>query len=99
MHNKYMIVDSAFILTGSFNWTYQAGKSNQENVVIVDNDFLVKKYDNNFGQLWAQFSGNELEHQQHVAASRIQKHVRQHNAKRKGDRRQRNRDPDYSWGR
>jgi cardiolipin hydrolase len=62
MHNKYMCVDSAFVLTGSFNWTYQAGKSNQENVIVVDDDFLVKKYDNNFSQLWAQFSGNELEH-------------------------------------
>ena len=28
MHNKYMIVDSAYVLTGSFNWTFQAGKSN-----------------------------------------------------------------------
>ena len=36
MHNKYMIVDSLFLVTGSFNWTFQAGKSNQENVVVVD---------------------------------------------------------------
>lgn len=87
MHNKYMVVDSAFILTGSFNWTFQAGKSNQENVVVVDDSFIVSKYNNNFNQLWSQFSGNELEHKEHVAASKIQNHVRQHKAKAKGDRR------------
>ena len=26
MHNKFMIVDSLFLVTGSFNWTFQAGK-------------------------------------------------------------------------
>ena len=28
MHNKFMIVDQTFLVTGSFNWTFQAGKSN-----------------------------------------------------------------------
>lgn len=28
MHNKFVIVDGIFLLTGSFNWTVQAGKSN-----------------------------------------------------------------------
>ena len=31
MHNKFMVVDSVFLITGSFNWTFQAAKSNQEN--------------------------------------------------------------------
>ena len=39
MHNKFMIVDSLFLVTGSFNWTFQAGKSNQENVVVIDGDY------------------------------------------------------------
>ena len=65
MHNKYMIVDSIFIVTGSFNWTFQAGKSNQENVVVVDGDYFIQKYNANFQELWAQFSGNELERKQH----------------------------------
>lgn len=28
MHNKFMIVDKTYLVTGSFNWTFQAGKSN-----------------------------------------------------------------------
>ena len=60
MHNKYMIVDSLFLVTGSFNWTFQAGKSNQENVIVVDGDFYIDKYVENFEELWKQFSGNQI---------------------------------------
>lgn len=28
MHDKFMVVDKAFVMTGSFNWTYQAGSHN-----------------------------------------------------------------------
>jgi phosphatidylserine/phosphatidylglycerophosphate/cardiolipin synthase-like enzyme len=28
MHNKFMVVDSKFLVTGSFNWTFQAGSHN-----------------------------------------------------------------------
>ena len=28
MHNKFAVVDDTFLITGSFNWTVQAGKSN-----------------------------------------------------------------------
>mmetsp|Transcript_33640 Transcript_33640/g.45234 ORF Transcript_33640/g.45234 Transcript_33640/m.45234 type:complete len:147 (+) Transcript_33640:220-660(+) len=28
MHNKFMVVDDEFVLTGSFNWTFQAGSKN-----------------------------------------------------------------------
>ena len=41
MHNKYMIVDSLYLVTGSFNWTFQAGKSNQENVIVVDGPYYI----------------------------------------------------------
>ena len=61
MHNKYMIVDSAFLVTGSYNWTVQAGKNNQENVIVVDDKYFLQKYNGNFGDLWSQFSDNELE--------------------------------------
>jgi phosphatidylserine/phosphatidylglycerophosphate/cardiolipin synthase-like enzyme len=61
MHNKYMVVDDTFVLTGSFNWTFQAGKSNQENVVVVDDEHIVEAYCDNFDDLWAEFADNEVE--------------------------------------
>lgn len=76
MHNKYLIVDDLFVLTGSFNWTFQAGKSNQENVVVVDDDYIVHKYSENFNDLWVQFSGNAVEMEEHHAAKKIQKSYR-----------------------
>mgnify|MGYP001947863784 CR=1 FL=1 len=52
MHNKFMVVDNTFLLTGSFNWTFQAGKSNQENLLVVDHPFYIEKYVAEFEKLW-----------------------------------------------
>lgn len=35
MHNKYMVLDDTYIVTGSFNWTKKAVVSNRENLVII----------------------------------------------------------------
>ncbi len=56
MHNKFMIVDKVFLVTGSFNWTFQAGKSNQENVVVLDGKYYIDKYVAEFANLWGQFA-------------------------------------------
>merc|ERR1711879_710615 len=58
---KFMVVDDEFLMTGSFNWTFQAGKSNQENLLVVDHPFYVKKYVQEFEKLWKQFDKNEVE--------------------------------------
>lgn len=76
MHNKFMVVDSMFLITGSFNWTFQAGKSNQENVVVVDGEYYINKYNQEFNNLWSQFADNELERKQAQAATKIQKQFR-----------------------
>ena len=34
-HNKFVTIDGAILITGSFNWTRQAVLSNQENLVIL----------------------------------------------------------------
>lgn len=36
MHNKVLIVDMRIVATGSFNWTAQAHKLNDENLVIIE---------------------------------------------------------------
>jgi len=44
MHNKYCIIDSSTIITGSYNWTNKA-KTNNENVIIIKNDLqLIDKF-------------------------------------------------------
>jgi phosphatidylserine/phosphatidylglycerophosphate/cardiolipin synthase-like enzyme len=52
MHNKFMVVDNAFLLTGSFNWTFQAGANNQENLLVVDHPYYLEKYTAEFENLW-----------------------------------------------
>jgi len=72
MHDKFMVVDHMFVLTGSFNWTFQAGSHNQENVLVVDHPYYCEKYDTEFNKLWTQFSKNEVD-ARHQAAKTIQK--------------------------
>ena len=43
-HNKYMVIDGKIVLTGSFNWSKNAEKSNRENLVKIYNQELAQKY-------------------------------------------------------
>lgn len=81
MHDKFMVVDSTFVLTGSFNWTFQAGSNNQENVLVVDHPYYIEKYETEFNHLWLQFEKNEVLKQQTAAAKTIQKQYRSNEAK------------------
>jgi phosphatidylserine/phosphatidylglycerophosphate/cardiolipin synthase-like enzyme len=60
MHNKFMVVDGVFLLTGSFNWTFQAGANNQENLLVVDHPFYIERYTAEFEKLWTQFAAQEV---------------------------------------
>jgi phosphatidylserine/phosphatidylglycerophosphate/cardiolipin synthase-like enzyme len=54
-HNKVMIIDGETLITGSFNFTAAAEKSNAENLLVIKNArALVAKYEANW-----------LEHQRH----------------------------------
>jgi phosphatidylserine/phosphatidylglycerophosphate/cardiolipin synthase-like enzyme len=47
-HNKVMVIDSATILTGSFNFTKAAEEKNAENLLVIkDAPELVKVYEAN----------------------------------------------------
>ena len=52
MHNKFMIIDQKFLVTGSFNWTFAAVKHNQENIVVIDGKYYISKYHDEFCKLW-----------------------------------------------
>ena len=56
MHHKFVIIDSKVLLTGSFNWTVQAVKNNNENVLILYNIDIANDYTNEFNRLWKLFT-------------------------------------------
>lgn len=43
-HNKVMIVDGHYVLTGSFNFTRAAQTKNAENLLLIDDVPLAKRY-------------------------------------------------------
>lgn len=71
MHDKFMVVDGIFVLTGSFNWTFQACSSNQENVCIIDHPYYCEKYSTEHKKLWLSFEKNEVLRKQNAAATTI----------------------------
>jgi phosphatidylserine/phosphatidylglycerophosphate/cardiolipin synthase-like enzyme len=47
-HNKIMVIDSHTILTGSFNFTKAAEENNAENLLVIEDAALAKKYSDNW---------------------------------------------------
>ena len=43
-HNKVMIIDNAYVLTGSFNWTHAAEYRNAENLLFIRDENTSKVY-------------------------------------------------------
>jgi len=53
MHNKFAVIDNRVLITGSFNWTTSAERENQENLLIITDETVVKQYSQRFEMLWA----------------------------------------------
>jgi phosphatidylserine/phosphatidylglycerophosphate/cardiolipin synthase-like enzyme len=47
-HNKVMVIDGGVVITGSFNFTHQAEKSNAENLLIIRDNDISKAYTDNW---------------------------------------------------
>jgi len=47
-HNKVMVIDDGVVITGSFNFTAQAEKSNAENLLIIRDKDIAKAYSDNW---------------------------------------------------
>lgn len=56
MHNKFAIVDSELLITGSYNWTMGANTKNDENIMVVDCPYVIEIYQEQFEKLWEQYS-------------------------------------------
>lgn len=52
MHNKVIIVDDRYVVTGSLNFSTNAETSNDENVIIIDNPDIAKLYMQDFERVW-----------------------------------------------
>jgi phosphatidylserine/phosphatidylglycerophosphate/cardiolipin synthase-like enzyme len=52
MHNKVIVVDQRYVITGSVNFSTNAEESNDENVLIIDNPEIAKLYIQNFDRIW-----------------------------------------------
>jgi len=47
-HNKVMVLDSARVITGSFNYTRAAQERNAENVLVIADSDLARRYADNW---------------------------------------------------
>ena len=57
MHNKVMIVDGKFVVTGSYNWSWSAENRNDENVIVIIDEEVAMSYEEEFNRLWAEATG------------------------------------------
>jgi phosphatidylserine/phosphatidylglycerophosphate/cardiolipin synthase-like enzyme len=54
LHHKVFIVDGQFVLTGSFNFSASATRSNDENLLIINDPDLARLYAQEFERRWAE---------------------------------------------
>lgn len=52
MHHKVIIIDDHIVITGSYNFTASAEKSNDENLIIIDNADIAKQYIEEFDRVY-----------------------------------------------
>jgi phosphatidylserine/phosphatidylglycerophosphate/cardiolipin synthase-like enzyme len=51
IHHKYGIIDDEVILAGSFNWTVQANRYNDENLIVIRSKKLAERFLRDFNAL------------------------------------------------
>lgn len=52
MHNKFCIIDNNIVLTGSTNPTNNDAHKNNNNLIIINSDYIAENYENEFNELW-----------------------------------------------
>ncbi len=55
MHHKFAIIDTAMVITGSYNWSNSAETRNDENVVFIKSRGIAEAYSSEFGRLWERY--------------------------------------------
>lgn len=59
LHHKVIIIDNRIVITGSFNFSDSANTRNNENVIIIDNVDIAKRYLDEFQRVWKE--GGDLD--------------------------------------
>jgi len=44
MHHKVLIIDERLVITGSYNFSKNADRRNDENIIIIDNPEIAAEY-------------------------------------------------------
>jgi phosphatidylserine/phosphatidylglycerophosphate/cardiolipin synthase-like enzyme len=52
MHHKFMIIDENIVVTGSYNWTTAAEDRNDENLVIIVDQYVALSFKREFERVW-----------------------------------------------
>jgi len=52
MHDKVMIIDGIIVLTGSFNWSANAERRNNENLIVIESIYVASVYEEEFYRIW-----------------------------------------------
>ncbi len=55
IHHKVMIIDKKTVITGSYNFSQNAEKENDENLLIIHNPKVAQKFSREFRILWDMF--------------------------------------------
>lgn len=58
MHHKFFVIDEAIVVTGSYNFSNSAERSNDENVLIFHSPDIARLYVQEFLKVWGQAGGN-----------------------------------------
>jgi len=53
MHDKFAIIDGKRVITGSFNWTPTAEKSNDENLLVINDNGIARIYEKRFLKIYS----------------------------------------------
>lgn len=55
MHHKFALFDGRLLANGSFNWTRSASSSNDENLVVSNDAYLLRCFAGQFETLWQRY--------------------------------------------
>jgi len=60
LHDKFAVIDDHEVLTGSFNWTATAERKNFENLLIIKDEEIARKYTKHFRHLWSRSGQGQI---------------------------------------